>query len=109
MRARSLQVRVERLHGVSDIVFIFRSCTLAGDHALAEAASDVILRATVSWLVKIRVVSPNSTRSPRYMKAVKSDTRGSLLHIVGHDCNRVVVLEFVDQFFDLGGRDRIQR
>src|SRR5579883_205378 len=36
------------------------------------------------------------------------DARG-LLHVVGDDDDRVVLLQLVDQFLDLGGRDRIER
>ena len=36
------------------------------------------------------------------------DARG-LLHVVGDDHDRVVVLQLVDQLLDLGGRDRIER
>ena len=32
-----------------------------------------------------------------------------LLHVVGDDGDRVVVRQFVDQFLDLGGGDRIER
>ena len=32
-----------------------------------------------------------------------------LLHVVGDDDDRVVVLQLVDQLLDLGGRDRIER
>src|SRR5271168_2214922 len=32
-----------------------------------------------------------------------------LLHVVGDDHDRVVLLQFVDQLLDLGGRDRIER
>ena len=32
-----------------------------------------------------------------------------LLHVVGHYYDRVVGLQFVDQFLDLGGRDRVER
>src|SRR6056297_1255453 len=37
-----------------------------------------------------------------------ADARG-LLHRVGHDHNGVVLAQFVDQFLDLGGGDRVQR
>src|SRR3546814_12179711 len=33
----------------------------------------------------------------------------SLLHVVGDDRDRVIGLELIDQLFDLGGRDRIER
>src|SRR5262249_54158789 len=34
---------------------------------------------------------------------------GGLLHVVGGDDDRVVLLQLVDQFLDLGGRNRIER
>src|SRR5438477_246139 len=33
----------------------------------------------------------------------------SLLHVMSHDDNRVVLLQIVDQFLDFGRRDRIER
>src|SRR3546814_12431010 len=33
----------------------------------------------------------------------------SLLHIVGDDHDRIAPAQFVDQFLDLGGGDRVQR
>src|SRR6202171_1132983 len=36
------------------------------------------------------------------------DARG-LLHVVGDDGDRVVLRQFLDQFLDLGGRNRIER
>lgn len=33
---------------------------------------------------------------------------GSLLHIVSHDDNGVILLEFLHQFFDLEGGDRVE-
>ncbi len=43
------------------------------------------------------------------MKAVLVGDAGRLLHVMGHDRDRVVILQLVDQLLDLGGRDRIQR
>jgi len=39
------------------------------------------------------------------MKAVKSETRARLLHVMGHDHDGVVGLQLVDQFLDLGGSE----
>ena len=54
-------------------------------------------------------VVPCSIRSPRYMKAVKSEHARGLLHVVGHDQDRVVLLELFDQLLDVAGGDRVER
>src|SRR5690348_2968156 len=109
MRARSCRSVSNAFMVWSVIVFIFRSSALAGDHSLAEAASDVILRAAVigsrenaRGLTELDKISEiHKGREIRYARG--------LLHIMGHDGDRVVVLELVDQLFDLGGRDRVER
>ncbi len=75
----------------------------------SRSGRDVILRAPILRDVKILVVSSNSTSSPRYMNAVLSDTTRRLLHVMRHDGDGVVFFQFLDQFFDLCGRDRIER
>ena len=53
-------------------------------------------------------VSPNSTSLAEVHEGrVVGHARG-LLHVVGHDDDRVVGLQLVDQLLDLGGRDRVE-
>src|SRR5688572_9217456 len=58
--------------------------------------------------MKMSRVAPYSISSPRYMYATWSDTRG-LLHVVRHDQDRHLVLEFADQLLDRTGGDRVER
>src|SRR5713101_3133601 len=75
---------------------------------LAESASDVIL----SFLLL-----PGSEEFIRLAKFYQPTQihesgeigdPGGLLHVVGHDHNRITLLEFVDQFFDFGRGNGIQ-
>src|SRR5215472_17080193 len=75
----------------------------------AEAAGDVVLGALIdrrrehlAGRVELHQFSQIHERR------VVRDAR-SLLHVVGHDGNRVVVLEFVDKLFDFRRRDGVER
>src|SRR5215475_9637750 len=78
-------------------------------HALAKASCNVVLRATIvrggedtGGLTKLdQLAEVHEGREIRHASG--------LLHVVGHDGDRVVVLEFVDQLFDLCRGDRIER
>ena len=62
----------------ADDVFGHRGSCLVACARSAEAAGDVVLRAPVARRGEdLRSVSSNSTSSPRYMKAVKSETRAA--------------------------------
>src|SRR6516165_8739788 len=75
----------------------------------AEPAGDVILRAPVARRSEnpARRVELHEIAEIHESREVGHTSR--LLHIVRHDRDRVVDLELVDQFFDLGGGDRIER
>src|SRR6516165_2352758 len=87
----------------------FAHLSWAGGHALDKAASDVILRAAV---VRSRENASGFAELDKITEIHKGreirNARG-LLHVMGHDRNRVVILQLVDQLFDLGCRNRIER
>ena len=84
-------------------------CPAFRSHALAKASCDVVLSATIvrggedagSFTKLDQLTEVHESRKIRYACG--------LLHVVGDDGDRVVVLEFVDQLFDLGRGDRIER
>src|SRR5882672_422688 len=76
---------------------------------LAEPAGDVILGRRLLGLDEDRVgdVVLDQLSQVHVGGVVRNARR--LLHVVGHDYDRVVGLEFMDQLFHLGGRNRIER
>src|SRR5262249_15300238 len=93
----------------SVIVVIFRSLVVPpyhfpnSTHGLAEAAGDIILGATIVRRCEDTGGFPKLNELAEIHERRKvGDARG-LLHIVGHNRDRVVVLELVNQFLDLGG------
>ena len=83
--------------------------TLAEDYALTEPAGDILLGALVVGR------GENLFRRAEFHQLAQIHEGGvvgrarGLLHIVGHDDDGVIVGQFVDQFLDLGGRNRIER
>src|SRR5664280_2516826 len=90
----------------SVIVVVLQSRT--GSSVLAEASRYIILSAAV---VRCRKHAGGFAELDQFAEIHERGEVGharGLLHVVGDDGDRVVVLEFVDQLFDLGGGDRIE-
>src|SRR4029079_6452266 len=80
-----------------------RSLVASFSQPLAETAGDVVLRTPV-----IRI-GEDSGRFAEFHELAEIHERGeirharSLLHVVGNDQDRVVVLQLADELLDLGG------
>src|SRR6202140_1218005 len=84
-------------------------CSEAMILSSTEPAGDVILRASIARRRENLVgVVEFDQFAEIHEGGLVGDARG-LLHVVGDDRNRVVLRQFLDQFLDLGGRDRIER
>src|SRR5580704_6036889 len=77
--------------------------------ASAEATGDVVLRAPVARRGEYLAGGVELDHLAEIHEGGEIGNPGGLLHIVGDDRDRVVFLQLVDQLFDLGGRDRIER
>src|ERR1700755_2024711 len=104
MRARSCRSLSKALAVWSVIVFV-----LSAEPLLAEAAGDVVLGAA---FVRSGEDAGGLTELHQLAEIHEGgevrDTR-RLLHVMRDDGDGVVVLELVDQFFDLGCGDRVER
>src|ERR1700753_474131 len=81
----------------------------ASDRALAEAAGDVVLGTAVARRGEDPAgVVELDQFAEIHEGGLVGDAR-RLLHVVGDDRDRVVLGQFLDQFLDLGGRDRVER
>src|SRR5713101_4289282 len=76
---------------------------------LAEAAGDIVLRAAVARRREHLARGVELGQLAEIHEGGEVGHPRGLLHVVGDDHDRVVLLELVDQFLDLGGRDRIER
>src|ERR1019366_4156325 len=84
-------------------------CSEAMIISSTEPAGDVVLRASIARRCENLVgVVEFDQLAEIHEGGLVGHARG-LLHVVGHDRNGVVLRELLDQFLDLGGRDRIQR
>src|SRR6185437_600179 len=84
-------------------------CSEAMIPSSSEPAGDVILRASIARRREDLVgVVEFDQLTEIHEGGLVGNARG-LLHVVGDDRNGVVVRQFLDQFLDLGGRDRIER
>src|SRR5437899_6960710 len=105
----SLIVALSRSSSSSKRLRIWSFAMLFFLYTSAEAARDVGLRALVTGgredlLGDAALDQLAEIHEGREIR----DARG-LLHVVGDDDDRVVLLELVDQLLDLGGRDGIER
>src|SRR3984893_6343803 len=84
-------------------------CSEAMFLSSAEPAGDVVLGASIArrgeYLVGL-VEFDQFTEI--HESGLVGDARG-LLHVMGDDGDGIVLRQFLDQFLDLGGRDRIER
>src|SRR5262245_27470513 len=107
MRARSCRSESKAFIVWSDIVVIVRSLSLWPNHlsvrnqALAETAGDVILGAVIGRTGEDTGGFPELDQLAEIHESREVGDACGLLHIVGHDRNCVIVLEFVDQFLAL--------
>src|ERR1700730_500773 len=84
-------------------------CSEAMILSSTEPAGDVILRASIARRREnLGGVVEFDQFADIHEGGLVGDARG-VLHVVRDDRNRVVLRQFLDQFLDLGGRDRIQR
>src|ERR1700690_965289 len=108
MRARSCRsVSKALVVCKSFIVVVLKSRT--GSSVLAEATRYIILSAAV---VRCRKHARGFAELDQFAEIHERGEVGharGLLHVVGDDGDRVVVLEFVDQLLDLGSGDRVER
>src|SRR5215475_763297 len=82
---------------------------LAGLAGSAKAAGDVILRASVARRREHLAGGIELNELAEIHEGREVGHAGGLLHVVGHDHDRVVDLELVDELLDLCGRDRVER
>src|SRR5215211_5658066 len=80
-----------------------------GFSPLPEAAGDVVLRAPVSRRGEYLAGGVEFDQLAEIHKGREVGNPRRLLHVVGDDHDRIVFLELVDQLFDLGRRDRVER
>src|SRR5476651_1280969 len=74
-----------------------------------EPAGDVVLGAPVAWRREYPVgLVEFDQLAEIHEGGLVRDARG-LLHVVGDDGDRIVFRQLLDQFLDLGGRNRIER
>src|ERR1700733_2546337 len=84
-------------------------CSEAMIFSSAEPAGDVVLRAPIARRRENLVgVVEFDQIAEIHEGGLVGDARG-LLHVVGDDRDGVVLRQFLDQFLDLGGRNRIER
>src|ERR1700727_417533 len=75
----------------------------------AEAAGDVILRALLARRSEYFAGFVEFDELAQIHEGGELRYARRLLHVVRHDGDRVVLGEFVDELFDLGGRNGIER
>src|SRR5438874_13119038 len=75
----------------------------------AEPARDVILGLSLRWIGKDprRVTELDQSTEVKESRVVGAAPR--LLHVMSHDHDRVIAFQESDEFFNFGGRDRIER
>src|SRR6266566_2333025 len=75
----------------------------------AEAPSDIVLGPPVARRGEYPAGEIELNQLAEIHESGEIGNARRLLHVVGDDDDRVVVLELVDQLLDLGGGDRIER
>src|SRR5258705_7645583 len=105
MRAMSCRSTSKALAVCSLIVTVIASFLCRS----AEPAGDIVLRALVTRRRKHLAGRVELHQLAQIHERREIGDASGLLHVVGHDHDRIVGLELVDQLLDLGGRDRIKR
>src|SRR6266852_1107617 len=78
------------------------------DAQSAEAAGDVVLGALVGRGGEdVLRLAELDELAQEHEGGVVGDA-GGLLHVMGHDGDRVILAKLADEFLDLGGRDGVQ-
>src|SRR6185295_1844629 len=75
---------------------------------LAEPTGDVVLRTAVTRRGEHLAGGIEFDQLAQIHEGGEVGHARRLLHVVGDDDDRVVLLQFVDQLLDLGGRDRVE-
>src|ERR1700691_4503046 len=75
---------------------------------LSEAAGDVVLRALIVRRGEHLACRIEFEQFTEIHERCEVRDTGGLFDVLGDDHDRVVVRQFIDQFFDLGRRDRIE-
>src|SRR5437016_2259686 len=110
MRASPSRSTSKALMVCSDISIALKFLgRLAGRRRSAEAPGDVVLRAAIARSREHLARQIELDQLAEIHEAGEVGHPRGLLHVVGHDDDRVVLLELIDQLLDLGGRDRIER
>src|SRR5882724_10270341 len=84
-------------------------CSEAMIVSSAESAGDVVLRASIARRGEELAGVVELDQFAEIHEGGLVGDAGGLLHVVGDDRDRVVLGQFLDQFLDLGGRNRIER
>src|SRR5262249_45876437 len=106
-RVSSCKSMSKALGGWSEMTIGFG---LAGGRAdLDGGPRDVVLSASIARRGEHLARGIELDQLPEIHKGGKVGHARRLLHVVGHDHDRVILFELVDQFLDLGGGDRIER
>src|SRR3546814_7603394 len=74
-----------------------------------KSAGDVVLGTLLAWAGEDVISGAEFDEFAEIHERREVGRARSLLHVVGDDRDRVIGLELIDQLFDLGGRDRIER
>src|SRR5258708_608739 len=104
-------MRTSSWRSASNALWVCSVITISSlrSRASAEAAGDVILGALVRGGGEHLARGIELDHLAEIHEGGEVGDARRLLHVVGDDGDRVVVLELVDQLFDLGGRDRVER
>src|SRR5712672_2496069 len=84
-------------------------CSEAMFFSSAEPAGDVVLGTSIARRGENLAGLVEFDQVPKIHEGGLVRDARRLLHVVGDDGDGVVLREFLDQFLDLGGRDRIER
>src|SRR5438045_2688797 len=84
-------------------------CMVPSSHGSAESPGDVILGHLFTRGHENRLRLAVLHELPEHEERRAVGDAGGLLHVVGDDHDRVIVLQLVDQLLHLGSGDRIER
>src|SRR6516225_2308816 len=75
---------------------------------LSKASGDIVLGARVAGRGEDHLSWSELDQRPQIHKGSEVRDTSRLLHVVGHDYDRVIALELVDQLLDLGSGDGVE-
>src|SRR5438105_15691137 len=76
---------------------------------LTEASGNIIFRPPFAWICENLVCRCKLDQPAKIEEACVIGATARLLHVVRHDYDSVTLLQFVNQLFELGGGNRIER